>query len=273
MDSNKKEPRSVVGDARSGEAYEPLTGRWSRLVAPQFLEWLDVQEQGRWLDIGCGTGALIQAILDSERPQEVVGVDPSADFIAFARREIGDDRVRYEVGDARDLPVASSQYDGVVSGLVLNALPVTGLRQAVAESVRAARRGGRVGAYVWDYAEGMEPRARFWEAATEVDGDALILDERSRYPMCQPDELMRIYQRGGLNAVQVREIVVEARFENFDDYWQPHLLGIGVPGRYVAAMPAEKRDALRQRLQETLPGHSDGSITLPTRAWVVKGVK
>ena len=74
--------------ATAGEAYEPLTGRWSRLVAPRFLEWIDVSGQGRWLDVGCGTGALIQAILDAETPREVVGVDPSSAYIAYARRQI-----------------------------------------------------------------------------------------------------------------------------------------------------------------------------------------
>jgi 2-polyprenyl-3-methyl-5-hydroxy-6-metoxy-1,4-benzoquinol methylase len=42
----------------SGDAYEPYVGRWSRLVAREFLEWLAVPPGGRWLDVGCGTGAL-----------------------------------------------------------------------------------------------------------------------------------------------------------------------------------------------------------------------
>ena len=41
----------------SGAAYEPYVGRWSRLVAREFLNWLAVPARGRWLDVGCGTGA------------------------------------------------------------------------------------------------------------------------------------------------------------------------------------------------------------------------
>ena len=130
--------------ATAGEAYEPLTGRWSRMVAPRFLDWLDAGKNGRWLDVGCGTGALIQAVLDAEQPKEVVGVDPSSTYIAYARRQIADARVRYEVGDARALPVASNQYDAVVSGLVINVLPTAGQLSAVSEMLRAARRGGAV---------------------------------------------------------------------------------------------------------------------------------
>ena len=48
----------------SGDLYEPYVGRWSRVVAQEFLKWLDVPEQKCWLDVGCGTGALSQTILN-----------------------------------------------------------------------------------------------------------------------------------------------------------------------------------------------------------------
>ncbi len=42
----------------AGEVYEPYVGRWSRLVAPRFLAWLGMPPGLRWIDVGCGTGAL-----------------------------------------------------------------------------------------------------------------------------------------------------------------------------------------------------------------------
>lgn len=41
----------------SGDAYEPYVGRWSRLVARRFVDWLDLPAGWAWLDVGCGTGA------------------------------------------------------------------------------------------------------------------------------------------------------------------------------------------------------------------------
>jgi SAM-dependent methyltransferase len=258
--------------ATRGEAYEPLTGRWSRQVAPVFLSWLDVGPNGRWLDVGCGTGALIQAILKSERPDEVVGIDPSSAFIAYARREIGDPRVRLEVGDARSLPVTSKQYEGVVSGLVLNVLPVAGQLTAVREMARAARRGGVVGAYVWDYASGMEPRTYFWNVATELDPAAAELDERTRYPICQPGALVSLFRNAGLNAVESGSVTIETRFVDFDDYWTPFLAGYGIASTYVVGLPEERRERLRRALQQSLPSAHGGSIVLHARAWTVRGV-
>lgn len=60
-----------------GEIYESYVGRWSRLVAKEFVQELDQPAGLRWLDVGCGTGALTSAVLASAAPAEVVGVDPS----------------------------------------------------------------------------------------------------------------------------------------------------------------------------------------------------
>ena len=78
------------------EAYEAYIGRWSRPAAEAVLRWLALPSGRRWLDVGCGTGALTQAILDLADPGEVLGVDPSADFQGAAEARIVDPRVRYQ---------------------------------------------------------------------------------------------------------------------------------------------------------------------------------
>ena len=123
----------------SGDAYEPYVGRWSRAVAREFLAWLAVPAGSRWLDVGCGTGALTGTLLDVAAPEEVVGVDPSTGFIAYARAKVTDPRVRFEVGDARALSLPTESFDAVVSGLVLNFIPEPDL--AVREMARVIRRG------------------------------------------------------------------------------------------------------------------------------------
>ena len=94
-----------------GTAYEPYVGLWSRLVAGEFLACLGVAPAKQWLDIGCGTGVLSQVNLDVASPSKVKGVDPSEEFIAFARDQVVDDRVSFIVGDAQALPFESAQND------------------------------------------------------------------------------------------------------------------------------------------------------------------
>ena len=67
-----------------GASYEYYVGRWSRLVARQFLTWLDVPSGAMWLDVGCGTRALSQTILEIASPHVALGIDSSEGYIEFA---------------------------------------------------------------------------------------------------------------------------------------------------------------------------------------------
>src|SRR5215467_3352322 len=99
-----------------GDSYEPFVGRWSRLVAREFLAWLNVMPEGRWLDVGCGTGALTQTILAKAAPQSVNGVDRSDGYVNYARSKVSDVRATFDVADAQALDkLATATFDAVVS--------------------------------------------------------------------------------------------------------------------------------------------------------------
>jgi len=123
----------------SGDAYDPYVGRWSRLVADRLLDWLAMPRNLRWMDVGCGTGALSRAVLGLASPAKVLGVDPSEGYVAYARAHIEDERARFDVGNAMALPHESGHFDVVVSGLVLNFVPEPGT--ALSEMVRVTKAG------------------------------------------------------------------------------------------------------------------------------------
>ncbi len=255
----------------SGDAYEPYVGRWSRLVAREFLDWLTIPPDSKWLDVGGGTGALSQAILQLAMPREVKGIDRSADYIAYLRSTVDDQRARFEVGDAQALPVETATYDVVVSGLVLNFIPQP--QQAANEMARAARSGGVVAAYVWDYAGKMQLMRHFWNAAAALDPAASDLDEGRRFPICQPAPLKELLRRAGLHHLSVQPIDIATDFSDFDDYWLPFLGGQGPAPGYVMSLSEERRSALRDGIHSALPFALDGSIPLVARAWAVRGTK
>jgi SAM-dependent methyltransferase len=253
----------------AGKLYEPYVGRWSRLVSKEFLAWLGLPPNLDWLDVGCGTGALTEVILNQARPLGVKGVDPSAGFIEHARAHISDSRAAFEVADAQSMPVETGRFDAAVAGLVLNFVPKPAL--AVSEMARAVRPRGTVAAYVWDYAGKMELMRYFWDAAVALDRAAFELDEGRRFPLCQPGPLTALFTQAGLREVQVRPIDVPTRFRDFDDYWTPFLGGQAPAPGYAMSMSEERRDALRDRIRAELPVASDGSIELIARAWAIRG--
>ena len=103
-----------------GDAYERYMGRWSRLVARDFLDWLALPAKLAWLDIGCGVGALTSEILARAAPASVAGLDSSEGFLGHARERIPDANASFHLGDAQALPFANAAFDVAVSGLVLN---------------------------------------------------------------------------------------------------------------------------------------------------------
>jgi SAM-dependent methyltransferase len=225
----------------------------------------------RWLDVGCGTGALAETILALAAPREVVGIDPSPAYVAFARDRVNDPRVRFEVGDTQAIREASATFDAVVSGLVLNFVPEH--NRAVSEMVRVARPGGVVAAYVWDYAQGMQLMRYFWDAAGALDPRAKDLDEGRRFPLCKPEPLTDLFQTAGLEEVEVRAIDVPTVFRDFDDYWSPFLGGQAPAPGYAMSLSEDRRAALREQIRASLPTNSRGEHHLIARAWAIRGVR
>jgi SAM-dependent methyltransferase len=255
----------------SGDAYEPYVGRWSRLVARKFLDWLGVTLGSHWLDVGCGTGALSQTILQVAAPAQVKGIDRSEGYVAHAKEHAPDPRATFEVGDAQALGLETASYDAAVSGLVLNFIPQP--ERAVNEMTRVVRSGGIVACYVWDYAGRMQLMRHFWDAAEALDPNAFELDEGRRFPLCQPKPLTELFQSTGLKNVEVRAIDIPTDFKDFDDYWSPFLGGQAPAPGYAMSLSEERRAALRERIRARLPFAPDGSIPLVARAWAVRGVR
>ncbi len=252
-----------------GAGYESYVGRWSRLVAARFLAWLAVPAGRRWLDLGCGTGALTHTVLATVSPAQIAAVDPSVGFLTTARARAGDPRTGFLAADARALPLADGRFDAVVSGLALNFIPDPG--RVLAECARVSVAGGTVAAYVWDYAGTMELMQHFWAAAAVLDPGVAGLDEGKRFPLCRPGPLRELWSNAGLADVVVEPIDFETGFADFADYWDPFLAGQGPAPGYVMSLPATHRDELRDLLRVRLPAGPDGSIRLTARAWAVRG--
>jgi SAM-dependent methyltransferase len=225
-----------------------------------------VPERRRWLDVGSGTGALTATILEDCDPAEVVGVEPSDGYRAWAAEQVTDARARFVPGTAADLP--DGPFDAAVSGLVLNFVP------DAAGAVRAmggAGSGGVVAAYVWDYAGRMELMRYFWDAAVALDPDAGALDEGVRFPICVPARLEQLWRDAGLANVSSRAIDVPTVFRDFDDQWRPFLGGQAPAPGYCMSLDEDRRAALREHIREQFPIAADGSISLIARAWAVRG--
>lgn len=245
-------------------------GRWSRPLARLFVDWLGAEPSSHWLEVGCGTGALTSTICGRCQPASIVACDPAGPFIEHARLSVPDARASFVVAGADTLPHRDGGFDAVVSGLVLNFLPDAAA--ALASMRERLRPGGTAGAYVWDYAEGMELLRFFWDEAVRLDSGAASFDEGQRFPVCRPEALESLFRAAGFMRVDTHALEISTVFATFDDYWTPFLRGTGPAPSYVASLDPPHREALRERLRRRLPVGSDETIPLRARAWAARAI-
>lgn len=251
------------------ENYERFMGRWSRRIAPQLIEFAGVEDGDRVLDVGAGTGALAFELLKNPSLVGVNGIDPSSNYIEHAAAQNDDPRATFEVGDAQSMRFTDEEFDRCLSLFVVNFIPDPA--KAVGEMRRVTRSGGVVAAAVWDYAEGMEMLRVFWDEVVALDPSADPRDER-HMPFCGKDELIRLWEEVDLKDVEAVALTIDQRFESFDEYWAPFLLGTGPAGAYVASLDPDRKAALRDRLRRRLlAGGLDQAFVLRCRAWAVRG--
>lgn len=259
---------AAANDAWSaGQSYDHYMGRWSRLIAAKFLDWLKPPAGADWMDVGCGTGALSAAILETANPKSVIGIDPSDGFVEHARTSIDDQRARFEVGNAQSLNAPDRSMDVVTSALALNFVP--DMPAALREMQRVVRRGGLVSFYVWDYpGGGMGFIDAFWRAAAELDPAAAELDEAKRFPFCTLKGLKERCQAAGLNQIDLAPVEIATSFATFEDFWHPFTLGAGPAPGYCMNLQQDRRDALKSCLRQMIGGQEP--VSLPARAWAMK---
>jgi len=253
---------------QSGDSYEYYMGRWSKLIAEQFVDWLSPRPGIQWLDVGCGSGALSEAAIDRHDPAAVIAIDQSEGFVRTAQQRLGN-KANCKVGNAMSLPLDDASVNIAVSGLVLNFIPEP--EKALAEMKRVTSMNGTVAVYIWDYAEKMEFLNHFWDVVVELDPGASALHEGHRFPDSNAEQLVDTFNHVGLLEVEAAPLEIATHFNDFDDYWKPFLGGQGPAPTYVSKLEDSEKTHLRETLKQRLPVEQDGSIVLYARAWAAKG--
>src|SRR5438874_42625 len=250
-----------------GAAYERMMGVWSRFAGEVFLDWLMPRPGLRWIDIGCGSGAFSELLVERCAPAEVQGIDPSEAQLAFARTRPAARLAEFRQGDAMALPFAADRFDAAVMALVIFFVPEPA--KGLAEMLRVVAPGGTIGAYAWDMLGAGYPgepiRAELRELGLNPPLPPSVGASRI-------DALRTLWSGAGLDAVETREIAVQRVFADFDEFWTTTLSAATI-GPIVAAMPAAEAERLKARVRERLPPDAAGQITYTARANAVKGRK
>jgi SAM-dependent methyltransferase len=245
-------------------AYEKATGRHSRQFGRQFVPWMAARRDARWLDAGCGTGALTQAIIDLAWPGEVVAVDTSDAYLEFATRTVAG--VRFQRASITELPFDGGYFDAVVSGLVLHHLKDP--QAAVAEMARVTAPGAQVGVYVWDRDE--RQNAAYWRAVSALDGPPANTPDAGG-KLGRVEDLSSLLAGAGLMSVQSTRLEATVDYTSFEDWWDGMMGRRGFVHQHFVALTPEWQAKIRDRARAETGG--GGAFRETAAAWAVRGRK
>ncbi len=252
--------------------YEQLMGRWSRKLAPLFIDFARLAKGGNVLDVGCGTGSLTFTLAKVPDLAAISAIDYSPVFVETAKRRNTDPRITIQQADACALPFKDDAFDGALALLVLHFVPEAG--KAVAEMRRVVRPGGVVAAVVWDHLGGMPGMRMMVDTVAALSERGRQL--RNRYcfqPMMQPGEMKRTFSEQALADVTETELMIRMDYQNFDDFWAPIAAGEGPLGQYIATLDAAEQARTAVAVRDAYEaGRPDGPRSFANVAWACRGI-
>lgn len=134
-----KEASKQAFDAQAATYDDDMKGEHARRLYPFVLEEVVAAAPSCVLDLGCGTGALAQLVLDALPGCTLAGIDLSDAMLARARERLGD-RADVRLADSEHVPFADETFDAVYCNDSFHHYPDP--RRAAFEAWRVLRPGG-----------------------------------------------------------------------------------------------------------------------------------
>jgi ubiquinone/menaquinone biosynthesis C-methylase UbiE len=242
--------------------YDNVGVDFFRPIAAGLVDALEPREGERWVDIGCGRGAVLLDAAARVAPGHAVGLDIAPAMVAAARahaEECGLANVEVLVDDAQDPTYQEGGADVMSSSLVLFFL--TDPAAALVAWQRLLGPGGRLGVTTFG---GTDPR---WEAVDDVFTPYLppqMQDARTsgnRGPFASDAGMEDLVRSAGYADVRTVTASVPVRFADAQR-WYDFSWSTGQRAMWLA-VPAESRQTVRDECERRLLAHAadDGSVT------------
>jgi ubiquinone/menaquinone biosynthesis C-methylase UbiE len=177
-----KERSKAAFDSKASSYDHSLIGAQTRQLYPVIIRKFQSIRYSRFLDLGCGTGALIGEILAAQPDKQAYGIDLSEKMIGVARGKLGG-KAELTIGDAEHLPYKDAFFDAVCCNFSFHHYPAP--KRVAGEVARVLKPGGvfLIGDE-WFHALGRGIVNIYFHVSH--DGDVKIYSEREYHEILEP---------------------------------------------------------------------------------------
>jgi ubiquinone/menaquinone biosynthesis C-methylase UbiE len=261
---------AAAGRPVDAAAYEQYLGRWSRLFVPAVLAAAEVASGDHVLDVATGPGEAARLALSKVTPAgRVIGADISPAMVTAARTRLGAGAFQPVAMDGQAVAFRDGSFDAVVCQLGLQFFPDPA--QGLAEFRRVLRPGRCAAVCVIATPD----RAPMWGVLAEAlsrqlpeQRDTLHLT----FALADPERLAHLLKMAGFRDVRVQRETHQGTIASFDDYWAPIEAGTGQLPQAYLALPASRRQAVREEVQTRLAAcETDGRLVMTVEMLIGAG--
>lgn len=245
------------------DSYDQVGVDFFQPIATTLLTSMPPSEGERWLDIGCGRGAVLLPVAQVIGQHGLaVGIDISSGMVEHARRlalHAGLRNVEFEVDDAQSPATVKGPFDTISSSLVLFFLadPLAALRNWRP----LLKPGGRIGVTTFG---AIDPRSAEVDEVFQPHLPPEMKDARTsgkEGPFASDDGVERLLLEAGFTDVRTESTTIMVRFENAQ-HWYDFTWSVGQRMMWLA-IPEHLRAEVRIDAESRLATYAepDGSIT------------
>lgn len=253
------------------ENYENFLGPFLfEPYATELVSRLQKSEYSDILEIACGTGRVTAHLVRSIKFNSFFATDLNPDMIEVAKKKVKNDKVKWIIANAVDLPFADNSFDLVVIQFGIMFFPDK--QKGLNEAHRVLRKGGKLIFSTWDKPEAVPAIYQGRKIIESFLSDDMPVFYDIPYSMHDKNELISLAEKAGFKELKISLVKKEGISSSAADLSTGIVKGNPIYLTIIERDPA-LIETIENKITKELASKFGERVRSPLQAWMVEGIK